>query len=225
MNVSALCERLRERLIRCDDLQNADLIFVLAGHRNRKIFGARLFRDGWASSLLMSTENPSYIARVLEQEVSSRWQPDNHVWQSVHDASKFVLPRSGYFFVRFDSKGWVVEPILTQWFGTLSEIKALASWLSRRPATRSLLIVSSATHSRRIRMCCERLLPRMRSFRIIAVPVDQASSDAPFPREGTGSRRLLAEWSKVLLYWFLLPFYRRAPDDDNALTGLGKEPA
>jgi hypothetical protein len=207
--LSRWLERLRERLISCDELNKADLIFVLAGHRNRKIYGARLLRDGWAASVLMSTENPGYIATVLEQEVASRWEPTSQVWQRVHDATRLSPPGTGYFFAKFDCSEWVVEPIVTRWFGTLSEINALAGWLSRHASIRSLLIVSSAMHSKRIGMCCRRLIPTKCSVRIIAVPVDQASSDPALPRERTGARRILAEWAKVILYWFVLPLYPR----------------
>jgi hypothetical protein len=134
------------------------------------------------------------------------------VWERVHDASKLPQPGTGHFFANFDSAEWLVEPISTHLFGTLSEIKALAAWLSRHATIRSLLIVSSATHSKRIQMCCRRLLPGRCGTRVIAVPVEQASSEPALPRERTGIRRTLAEWAKVLLYRFVLPFYRKPTD-------------
>lgn len=191
---------------------------MIAGHRNRKIYGARLLREGWASRVLMSTENPGYIARVLEQEAGSTWQPGNAVWRQVHAASKLPQPASGYFFVDLDSERWLVEPIPIGWFGTLSEVKALSGWLMRHPAIGSLLIVSSATHLRRIRMCCERFIPKRCRVRMIAVPTDQAQLGATLPRERTGLSRILAEWVKVVLYWLVLPFHKRPSESPQELA-------
>jgi len=44
--------------------------------------------------------------------------------------------------------------------GTLTEIVALARWLSANPGVQSLMIISNETHLRRIRMCCRSLLRR-----------------------------------------------------------------
>ena len=214
MRVSRWFERLRERLIQCDEMERADLIFVLAGHRNRKIYGARLFRDGWAQRVLMSTTNPGYIARVLEQELASAEDPGNEVWKRVHETSILPQPARGHFFVSLDSAQWLVEPISVHWFGTLSEMKALGGWLSREAPTRSLLIISSAIHSKRIRICCEAFIPGRCRVKIIAVPVDQGQSRATLPFEPISMRRIVSEWAKVLLYRAVLPFYE-APRSTN----------
>lgn len=126
-----LADLLRERLVQSDRLEESDAIFVLAGHRNRKVFGARLFRDGWASNILMSTGNPPYIARVLEVEVEAA---DTSARASarlsqIQEASRLPPPPHGHFFACFSENGWSVESIPIGWLGTLSEIKALADWL------------------------------------------------------------------------------------------------
>jgi len=202
---SKWCDFLRVRLIQSDPLEKADLIVVLAGHRNRKVFGALLFGDGWAPSVLMSTGDPPYIARVLEKEVGASVARDKHVWSQVHQAALPSAPRQGHFFARLDDAGWSVHSISVGWFGTLSEMEALADWLRQHPSIRSLLIVSAGYHLTRVRICCRRLLPEDRKVRLIAVTMHAtdlaARKEGPEP-EGCG--RILLEWGKVLLYEILL---------------------
>jgi hypothetical protein len=204
---------MRLRLVQADSLANSDLIFVLAGHRNRKVFGVRLLRDGWASRILLSTGDPPYIARVLEQELQASAWPNRQDWSHIHDVANRPSPSAGQFFAFLDNTGWSVQQIPIQGLGTLSEIKALAAWLQQRPAIRSLLIVSAATHLKRAGMCCRRLLPASCRVRLIAVP-PQIADGSPLtgraPRED--SRTILLEWGKVILYRVVLAFCSRARD-------------
>jgi hypothetical protein len=199
------CRHLHARLIQSDGLEKADLVFVLAGHRVRKVYCARLFRDGWAPRVLMSTGNPPYIAQVLEREVMPARAQSVQAWAQVHDATTLPSPSEGHFFASLGSEEWSVEPIAAGWFGTLSEIKALAAWLEQRPSIHSLLIVSSGMHLKRVRMCCRRLLPQDRKVRLIAVPADVVDVSAHGGmREREGPYRICLEWSKVLLYCAVL---------------------
>jgi len=203
----AWCARLRERLILPDALEKADLIFVLAGHRNRKVYGARLFRDGWAPRLVMSTGDPPYIARVLQREVPASILPNAQAEADLREAAARPSPREGQFFACLDQRGWSVEPIEVGWFGTLSEIKAFASWLQQRTSINSVLVVSMGMHLKRLRMCCGRLLPEGCRVRFIAVTPESADG-TPLggrpPREGP--REILLEHAKALLYRVLLLF-------------------
>lgn len=205
--LGAWLERLRGRLVKADELQKADLIFVLAGHRNRKVYGARLFRDLWAPCLLMSTGDPRYIARVLQHEVPSSTLQNEKAWRQIQEAAALPSPREGQFFACLNGKGWSVEPIGVGWFGTLSEIKALSRWLEANQEIRSLLVVSDGMHLKRLRMCCRRLLPRERAVYFIMVPRESFAGSGlggPPPREGL--RQILLEWAKVIVYGGLLPF-------------------
>lgn len=202
-------ERLRNGLVQADELQKADLIFVLAGHRNRKVYGARLFRDLWAPSVVMSTGDPPYIAKVLLHEVPKSVLPNAQIWSQIEQAARLPSPRDEQFFACLTAAGWSVEPIRVEWLGTLSEIKALARWLQRCPATRSLLIVSAGTHLKRLRMCCRRLLPKDCKIRFIAVPRDDFGPKFGGKPPLEGPRQILLECAKVLVYGVLLAFTRQ----------------
>jgi hypothetical protein len=196
---------LRERLVRAETLEKADLIFVLAGHRNRKVYGARLFRDRWAPQILMSTGDPPYIARVIQKELESTTLVEPHLWTRIHETASLPSPREGQYFVGLDNYQWFIEPICVKWFGTLSEIRALAQWLQQRPLIRTLLVVSAGMHLRRVSMCCRQLLPHHCQVRFIAVPegMQELYARGEQPRRETG-RRILLEWVKLISYRFVL---------------------
>src|SRR6266853_816829 len=102
---------LRERLLRSETLENADLIFVLGGHRNRKVYGARLFGERWAPQILMSTGDPPYIARVIQKELEYTALVDPLVWTRIHETASLPSLKEGQFFVGLDSHQWLIEPI------------------------------------------------------------------------------------------------------------------
>jgi len=95
--------------------------------------------------------------------------------------------------------------------GTLTEIVALARWLAAYPEVRSLLLISNATHLRRIRMCCQSLLHPGLKVTVLPVPSSLLDSvDSPI--RSTISD--LLELVKVLAYRVLLtlrPHARREP--------------
>jgi hypothetical protein len=183
---------------------HADLIFVLAGHRSRKVFGARLFRDGFAPMVMMSTGDPPFIARVLEKEAAPSVPLQPGIWSHVHDVSLLPPPRGGHFFALLDRSGWHVDRIGVGAFGTLSEMKALGDWLRQHPAIRSLLIVSVGYHLRRIFLCCQALFPRDREVRLISTTDSELPIDDEQETEGRGPGGLVLESIKVLLYRLVL---------------------
>jgi len=207
---SMLREHLRKRFDQPDGLDKSDLIFVLAGHSNRKVFGAKLFRDGWAPRVLLSTGDPPYIARLLNKEIMGDSRRNAQVWTRVLETAKSSSPLEGHYFAGLDDSEWSVEPIPVRFFGTLSEIKALGRWLQRRPAIRSLLIVSSGLHLERVRICCHKLLPPVCRFRLAAVPADiEDLSPNARKREREGFDRVLLECCKIALYRGILAVLRK----------------
>jgi hypothetical protein len=195
----------RRRLSQADPLQRADLIFVLAGHRNRKVYGARLLREGWTPAIVMSTGNPSFIAKVLLAEAGAAALRDSETGAMLERTARSSPPASGQFFACLDGAGWSIQEIPVTWFGTLSEITALRDWLWRHPHIRSLLVVSVGMHLKRLRMCCKRLLPGELIVRYIAVPeADLVGSELAGSPRPKGSRQILLEWAKILLYKALL---------------------
>lgn len=185
---------LRARLAVHDGLGKSDLIFVLAGHPNRKYFGAKVFADGWAPRILMSTGNPSFIADVLGYRA----------------AATQTTAQGGHFFAYFDRENWTVERIPVGWFGTLSEIRELGRWLHQRAFAGEVMIVSVGTHLKRVRLCCRALLPKQCAVRYAAVDgTIQTSTGEEVQPESETTTDIVIEVIKVWVYRVLLLFVRR----------------
>ena len=104
--------RLRGFLTDVDDLDRSDLIFVLAGRRDRKVHGARLFGDGWAPRLVMSTTNPQYIARVLTREVPEDVLPSDRTRSTLRELASQPYPERSerkLSLACLDEEGWSVS--------------------------------------------------------------------------------------------------------------------
>ncbi|HLH06331.1 MAG TPA: hypothetical protein VKW78_03765 [Terriglobales bacterium] len=215
--LSQIRDSLRRKLIVADSLEKADLIFVLAGHTSRKVYAVRLFRDAWAPQLLVSTSDPPYIARLLERELALR-NPESEPWASIHKTATLAARPEDFVFASLDAKAWAIEKLPYMRLGTLREIVSLGAWLRRRPLIRSVLIVSLGMHLKRVRLCCQRLLPPDRKLRFIAVPehlADLRSRTETARRAGLNS--VLLECVKVALYSVLLAFWpsERMPGTKN----------
>ena len=186
-----------------DHARQAELIFVLAGHMSRKDYALQLFREGLAARLLFS------VGRFEIRRFSKMALP---VPLDLLKLAQDVPPPRRHFFVLFQGTECHVEHVPPRRFGTLTEIASLARWLDANPEVQSLILISSETHLRRIRMCCRSLLPRGAEVALLAVPnsfldfADQQSSAL----RSTG--RDLLEFFKVLVYRVLLTLrlYRRA---------------
>jgi hypothetical protein len=141
---------------------NADLIFVLAGRAVRKRFALELFRGGVAPRVLFS------VARF---EVRGFRELPLPVGFDLLPVAQLVAAPERHFFVLFgDGATPQVERIKVRRFGTLREIEALAGFLDRRREIRSVIVVTSAVHIRRVALCCRVLLPRDVRFEMVAVP-------------------------------------------------------
>jgi hypothetical protein len=91
--------------------------------------------------------------------------------------------------------------VLPRRFGTLTEIDALARWLSEHPDIGSVLIVSSDSHLRRIRTCCRSLLNAGVNLAFLAAPFAPEENSAL-----ASAKEDLLELFKFAIYWFLLKF-------------------
>ncbi len=179
---------------------HADLIFVLAGWQGRKVYALELYREGRAPRILLST------ARFEIRRFASLALP---VSVDLLKLAAAIPPPQRHFFVDFEGDSCRVERISVRRFGTLGEIEALAKWLHARPQIRSLLVVSSGAHLRRIRMCCRALLPGHLQLRLIAGP-DEAWGLHPegWGREKFGNALILSELLKLFLYRIVLALRR-----------------
>jgi hypothetical protein len=180
---------------------DADLIFVLAGLESRKHWGLQLFRENFAPSILLS---------VGRFELRKFPNLDPPVPINLLELAAPIPPQQRHFFVCYEADTVSARRIPVGRFGTLTEMDALAVWLRERPEIRSILVVSSAAHIPRVRMCCRALLPRTLRIRFVAVPEDRKGLSRRFTfwRSG-GTKWIFGELIKIPIYRVLL-WYRAA---------------
>jgi hypothetical protein len=173
------------------------MIFVLAGRVSRKEYGLEIFREGLAPSILFS------VARFEIRRFSKMTLP---VPLDLLKLAQDFPPPLRHFFVLFERHSVQVEHVLPGRFGTLTEIESLARWLKVNPQIHSLLIISSPTHLRRLRLCCRYLLGAKYALALIAAPRSTSSSQEEPQGVTRSADAALLELFKVLLYWALLKF-------------------
>ena len=189
--------RLRAWLSPADPPRNADLIFVLAGGMHRKEYALDLLRQGLAPGALFS------VGRFEIRRFSKMALP---VPLDLLERAQELPPPLRHYFVFFQGQLVQVEHVPPRRFGTLTEIEALAHWLSRNPEVNSVLVASSGPHLRRIRMCCRaRLNPKV-ELAYLAAPLPLSDGDAPAKPD-------LLELFKLTIYWVLLKFRSRDSQD------------
>jgi uncharacterized SAM-binding protein YcdF (DUF218 family) len=181
-------------LARADSAASADAIFVLAGHKSRKLFAIQLLGQGIAPRILFS---------VGRFEI--RRFPDLGLPQTIDllQMAQSIPPPQRHFFVLFENQQFTVQRIPVRLLGTLGEIDALADWLLAHPEISSLLVVSSGSHLRRLRMCCRRLLRRNVKCSFVATPEESGSN-------GSNRKAILLECFKTACYLVFLPFWEVA---------------
>jgi hypothetical protein len=182
--------RLHAWLSPADAPRSADLIFVLAGRVYRKDYALTLFRQGLTPRILFS------VGRFEIRRFSKMALP---VSLDLLKLAQEVPPPQRHYFAFFEGQEVCTDHVLPGRFGTLTEIDALARWLSEKPDISSVLVVSSDSHLRRVRMCCRSLLSPKLKLAFLA---------APFPPEESSAFSLakedLLELFKLAIYWVLL---------------------
>lgn len=193
--LTRLLEHLYDWLSPSDATGQADLIFALAGRQSRKLYALELFQHRAASTLLLS------VARFeIRKFAQLPWPADIDLLQ----VASGTPPALRHYFVSFEVGTTRVELIRPGYFGTLSEIRTLAEWLKKRPQIGKLLVISSAPHLRRVRVCCHALLPARVKIHFIATP-----NDSPLARDNWWHDRrsrtvVLKEIPKFFAYRLLL---------------------
>jgi hypothetical protein len=196
---------LRAWLSPADLPRNADLIFVLAGKVSRKEYALELLRQGLAPSILFS------VGRFEIRRFSKMALP---VPLDLLKLAQNLPPPQRHYFAFFCGQVVQVEHVRPGRLGTLTEIDALARWLKQNPDVRSVLIVSSDTHLRRIRMCCRALLRPGVEVAFLATPSPETEKNEPAssarpsrPAKHSAfdaTKEDLRELLKVAAYWVLL---------------------
>ena len=175
----------------------ADLLFALAGHMSRKHYALQLFREGLAPRLLFS------VGRFEIRRFSKMSLPSP---LDLLKLAEDLPPQQRHYFVLFQGNECRVEHVQPRRFGTLTEIASLANWLAANPEVHSLLLISDATHLRRIRLCCQSLFPPSLKLTLLPVPSSFLNSANPQPSALQSTARDLLELLKILVYWVLLTF-------------------
>jgi hypothetical protein len=193
--LTRLLERLYDWLSPSDSVGSGDLIFALAGRQSRKLYALELFRQGVGNSLLLS---------VGRFEIHKFAQLS---WPAEIDLVRVAAPTPAgmrHYFVSTEAGKSEVELISRGRFGTLSEIRALAAWLQRRPHIRSLVVVSSGPHLRRVRACCHALLPERVQLRFLSTPNDGWLTRSDWWRDAYSRKLVVKEVGKLVVYRVLL---------------------
>jgi uncharacterized SAM-binding protein YcdF (DUF218 family) len=185
-----LLPRLHAWISLTDTPRSADLIFVLAGRVYRKEYALDLFRQGLAPRILFS------VGRFEIRRFSKMALP---VSLDLLRLSQEVPPPQRHYFAFFEGQQVRTEHVLPRRFGTLTEIAALARWLGDNPNIGSVLVVSSDSHLRRIRMCCRSLLNPRLKLAFLAAPFAPDENSAL-----ASAKEDLMELCKLAIYWVLL---------------------
>jgi DUF218 domain len=172
----------------------ADLIFVLAGRPERKVYGLELFRQGLAPRLILSVGRSE--VRATEKLGFEDLQ--------MRALTARTPPEQRHFFVELSSDSRKVIPAQLARTGTYGELSALAAAVGEG-MIQSMMVVSTSVHLRRVRLCC-RALAGLHEARIRYVPVPEAESS--FRRESWWKRRghwsyVAKEYCKLAGYFFV----------------------
>jgi len=165
-----------------------DCIFVLAGKHERKSYGLKMWRFGYAPQLILSIGRFEW-RQFRELSLES----DGGLKEMVEQTT----PKKRHFLVRLDRQEAFCTMIQTGLLGTRSEVRALAAYLRDMPI-RSLLVLSSPAHLRRVAIVFHRAF-RKRGIHLTFVSVPENPSFA----SSADRAEIWSELCKYLLYRFL----------------------
>ncbi|HXK02767.1 MAG TPA: ElyC/SanA/YdcF family protein [Verrucomicrobiae bacterium] len=175
-----------------DRPQPADLIFVLAGRMERKQYGIELWRKGLAPRLLLS---------VGRFEVSRMGAIDFAKVDELRALRDRTAPGERHFFCEISSSGVRIDrPKLCRW-NTYGEVLALRDLIAQH-GTRTLLVISTDVHLRRVAVTVGRVL-RGLPVEVRYCPVPPGSSSlrkAEWWTRPQDRRYVLKELAKLQAY-------------------------
>jgi len=191
---SGLLKKAYDWLAASDPLQRSDMILVLAGRECRKRFGLKLLQDGWAPTLLLS------VGRFEIRRFSKLGLSTSFDLVAMAAATE---PRYRHYFVKIGSETAQARRIAIGRFGTFSEILAFSDWLQEHSRVRSVTVVSSGFHLKRVRMCCRRLVPQDTKLNFVAVPEESLYLREHWWRDPHARKLVISEFFKTGVYRLL----------------------
>ena len=174
-----------------DNPSHPDVIFVLAGLQERKAFGLELFREGFAPRIILS------VGRFEVRKMDQLGFRD----LNLRALTASLPPAQRHFFIDLSGEARRVSVAGVQRVGTFGELSALATYL-RVPKVRSVTLISTSIHLRRVRWCCRRI-SGFRDIQLSYLPVPE---DLSFFRRQRWWKRpdhwayVTAEFTKLLAY-------------------------
>ena len=192
MNLKArIAQRIYDFLNVGESPHKADCIFVLAGKQERKVFGIRMWRMGYAPQLILS------VGRFEWRKFKDLGLESDGGLESLVDQ---ILPEERHFLVRLNHQEAICTPVRPGFLGTRSEARILSRHLQNQ-SIRSLLVVSSPNHLRRVALVFRRYFRKSGiSLTFVAMP-EELLFDTPTIRSS-----IWVEFRKYLFYRFLLNF-------------------
>ena len=186
-------------LTKSDQVEPADLIFVLAGRMERKHYGVELYKANVAPRLLLS---------VGRFEVSRMNQLDLHeveVLKKLRSLRDNTPPNDRNFFLHWEGTGIHFEKAELLRASTYGEAFALRK-LSNRVRLRKVLVVSTDVHLRRVALTFETLFrSRAIEFRYCPVPARLSFiAKQDWWVLGSNWKFILKESAKLIAYWLIL---------------------
>ena len=175
-----------------DEFCDSDLVFVHAGPKQRKVVALELYSQGKVRSLLLSMASGE--ARNF---AALKWP----VPLGAVEAALSKRAVGQHAFVCLESGEVTADHAPLGTFGTLSEICQLNRWLRKHGGFGSVLMISTAPHLRRVRMCCRAILPSSIDVRLFAIPAYGYWDRNKWWSFGRTRVSVLLELPKLLLYF------------------------
>lgn len=165
------------RIFDCDiSPQKADVIRVLGGDEERYIYGVELYKQGYGSKLIVS--------------LGERLIP--------------LLQRSSADIVRdfASSQGIPASDIIMMASESTYEEALLTKELIKQEGIRSVLVVSSPFHMRRVAMTFKRVIGSEAELTFVSVPLAQSRFDLRWWSDEDSISAVVHEYVSLIYYYF-----------------------
>lgn len=190
--------RISEFLTTDQPVARCDLMFVVAGTMDRKVYGLELFQRQLAPRIILS---------VARYEV----RPTAAILSTGAELLKLrdqTPPPERHFWIDMDGAKTTIRRAAMKDTGTFPELQAFAKYIAPQAAA-SIALISTSIHLRRIRYCCSKI-PELahRPISLWAVPESRNSfQSGTLWKRRSDSSYVLSECVKLLAYMLM---YRRS---------------